>query len=437
MPLDYLCFAGQEIANNCATVAYAQGGYSTVAVHGCGCCPGFDLALGTTFSTPAGDNQPWIDTAEPDSGDFAGLLITDITGLDSAPFSRSVIDVSNGGAVLGRGRYGARSIVVTGVLIGATCCAIDYGLRWLASALRGSCDTTSGASRCAGDDLEYYLCCPEACEDAPGFTSIAACFSPYKRTLHRVALTSGPEIISKQGTGCGCCDSCPVETVQFTLTAGEPYAYGTPVTVADGVPLAPMASQCPVWTPVPAGTACAATSNCPAEVSCTLDPLCPQPVAPPSIPQVTNPCACTPLNRSTVCADIPPNMISSNAEGVPVIEIFAGMGALRDVVITIFTNPQDLPPDQLDPCAACAQVTVAYIPPSGTLILDGTTRRATITCPGGGTTPANTVVGSLGKPFTWPVLDCGGVRYTVCVTASTESVSPDTSFTLRIVQRDT
>lgn len=437
MPLDYLCFAGTQIANNCATVAYAQGGYSTLDVRNCGCCTNLPDALGEHYSTPAGDAQPWIDASDPDSADFAGLLITDITGLDFAPFSRTVIDNSAGGAILGRGRYGPRTIVVTGVLIGATCCAVGYGMRWLASMLRGSCDTTSAASRCAGDDLEYYTCCPEVCEDAPGFTSFAACFAPYKRTLHRVALTDGPEIVSTQGTGCGCCESCPVQTIQFTLTAGEPYAYSDPMVIAQGVPLAPSDSVCPIWVKVPPGTACSNVGPCADPPDCTLDPDCPQPVAPPSIPIVANPCSCSPLNISTVCADVPPNSISATAEGVPIIQIFAGMTALRNVVITIYTNPQGLPPASLDPCSACAQVTVAYIPPSGTLTLDGTVRKATITCPGSSPTPANTLIGSGFRPFTWPTLDCGNVRYTICVQASTVSVSPDTAFSLRIVQRDT
>jgi hypothetical protein len=438
MPVDYLCFAGSEIANNCATVAYARGGYSNFDVRDCGCCEGFALgALETEFSTPAGDNQPWIDAKEPDSADFAGLLITDITGLDTAPFERTVIDVVGGGAVLGRGRYGARTIVVTGVLIGGSCCAVDYGLRWLASALRGSCDTTTGSSRCAGDDLIFYTCCPEVCEDAPGFTTVQACFAPYKRTLHRVALTSGPEIIATQGTGCGCCQSCPVQTVQFTLTAGEPYAYSDPMVITEATALEPMASDCPVWVKVPKGTACAQANECADPPDCALDPLCPQPVAPPSVPTVFNPCSCIPLERSTACVNVPANTISVNAEGVPIIEVFAGMTALRNVVVQIFTNPQGLPADQLDPCSACSTVTVAYIPPSGTLTLDGTTKKATITCPGSSPTPANTIIGGANQPFSWPTFDCGGVMYTVCVTAATASVSPNTKFSLRVVQRDT
>lgn len=436
MAIDYLCFAGAEIANNCATVAYAQGGFSTVEVHNCGCCTALPDALGTKFSTPAGDNQPWIDASEPDSADFAGLLITDITGLDTAPFSRTVIDVSTGGAVLGRGRYEARTIVVTGVLIGATCCAVDYGLRWLASALRGSCDTTNATSRCAGDDLTFFTCCPEVCEDAPGFVSAEACFAPYKRTLHRVALTDGPVVLSKQGTGCGCCESCPVMVIQFTLVAGEPYAYSDPKTIAEGVALVPMESDCPVWVKVGPGDACAQTDPCTATPDCTLDPNCPQPAKPPSIPIVFNPCSCTPLEQSTVCANIPASTISQNAEGVPIIEVFAGTTALRNVVITIYTNPQLLGAADLDPCSACSQMTVAYVPPSATLTLDGTTRKATITCPGERPVPANSVVGGGSKPFTWPVFDCGGVNYTVCVTANTGSVSPNTAFTLRVVQRD-
>ncbi|MFF3665476.1 hypothetical protein [Microtetraspora malaysiensis] len=434
----YLCLGGVEISNAARVAAYTEAGLKphTANVGDCG-CDGLTAALGDDpYTLPGPDEAPWVDPAEPASLDFAGLMILDITGLDAAPMQRAITNRIGDGAVIGRKRRGPRTITVTGVLIGRTACSVDYGLRWLSSALEGSLGCGPGAG-CSGDDLDYLTCCPTVPSDdcCPQPCTDGACAVDAFRTLRDVALTSAPEVTRRIG-GCSCCPGQMLQ-VQFELTAGRPHALRSPKTIAEAVTWPPPSpdDECVKWSTDPgcldeAGE-CAAQQPQP----CPLDPSCPQPVVP-ELPLPTNPCLCEPWERRQVCITIPPATAPIWADMVPLLEVYAGSSALRGIRVRFYANPTNVPVDELDPCSWCSEINISYLPEYARLILDGSRRSASVQCPGRAETPASGIVsGASGRPFQWPVLECG-IPYTVCVSADSSTVADDATVTLRTIVRE-
>lgn len=446
--LDYLCLGGTEIANSARTTAYARNGLKphTMSVGDCG-CPDLAQVLGDPeYRRPELDTESppaWVDPAVPESWEFAGLLITSIEGLDAAPASREVSDRIGDGAVIGRRRYGPRTITVTGVLLGSSCCGIDYGMRWLAAALRGSMNCGPGGG-CRGDDLVYLTCCPTICEDAPGFTSYADCAEPYWRTLREVALVSGPTKTGSVGGACSCCQTCPAAEVEFTLVAGRPHALREPVTVTEPGEtwtLDDAEIGCVEWVTDPSCTDTSGGGCGPSALSCldtTLAEMGCAPTLPPPLPVVHNPCACEPLTRRRHCVEIPSSVLTPIwSDVVADLEIYAGGQTLRSVRVRFYPNPLGLPSvDDLDECGYCAELNITAIPAYSTLRVDGTRRQVTVTCPGSDEVPAAAAVsGDNGGPYTWPVLDCG-VPYIACVEADAATIAADAEITVRVISRE-
>jgi len=166
----YLYFRETEVANNQRVMAYLEGDpdagiaglrhpNSSLSAD-CGCdalCLYCDLGDGVDghYTTPRRDKAPWFDPAVPDSEDFAGLFITDVSGFDST-IQREFIEGAISGGSLGPMRLTGRCVTFTGWLRAKTCCGAEYGLRWLQEALMGgnACDD------CGSGDLYMIRCCP-------------------------------------------------------------------------------------------------------------------------------------------------------------------------------------------------------------------------------------------------------------------------------------
>lgn len=445
--LDYLKLGDVEITNSARTTAYMINGLRprTMVVRECG-CPNLREMLGDDpYTRPEADLPVWVDPLVPESFEFGGLLVTEIEGLDVAPRTRVTTERIGDGAVIGRSRLGARTITVTGLLVGSSCCGIDYGLRWLAAALddptRCSTPTQCGTSReCGGADLVYLTCCPD-CEDATTPAEYAACAAPYWRTLRDVALVDGPTPTDYVGGGCGECASCPAREVQFTLIAGRPHALREAVVVTQGE----------TWLPTDPETPCVTWSNDPAcepegaectevEVSCidaALAEIGCAATPPPELPVPINPCACEPLTRRRHCITIPASASATRwSDAVTDLEVYSGSLSLKSVRIRFFPNPMGLPYDDLDPCGFCAEMNIATVPVQSTVRVDTTRRRVTVICPGFEPVPAaGAVTGTSGGPFTWPTLQCG-VPYLMCVEANAATIAPDAAITVRVHTRE-
>lgn len=155
-------FAGNEIYNSARVTAYAkQGG----AYWFKGCYEDEHLPLmlgdGAKYTTPLLDDAPWVDEDNPASYDFWGAYPIDVTGIEDSNRSSTVVESTLDGGIPGRIRHTTKSVVFSMALLGATECAVEYGMRWLKQALlTGPCNDGQSVAACLGDNFCYLNCAP-------------------------------------------------------------------------------------------------------------------------------------------------------------------------------------------------------------------------------------------------------------------------------------
>lgn len=164
----YLTFGGEEIANHARTEAYLREGYTPVGSVTTAEEPDDLVMLAQIlgdpggYSTPVNDRAPWVESGDPDTWDFAGPIILEVTGADGSTRSADVTEFANDGGVVGRARYGTRTIAVTALLAGRTGASALAGLAWLSSALAGS-----SCVSCMGEELCAFSALPDEFTDGP------------------------------------------------------------------------------------------------------------------------------------------------------------------------------------------------------------------------------------------------------------------------------
>lgn len=458
-----MALGGVELFNSARLAAYlASVGSPLDSVESCG-CPSFSAEhVGDEpYTTPWEDDAPWWDPDVPESGDYAGLLVLSVDGMDDHPVTRSVTGSVTGGAAIGKPRVQPRTITVTGVLLGATCCGVAYGLRWLAQALAGCTDG------CGGDCLVVYNCCPSSDEDPDEFTA------RHRRTLRRAALVDGPRVIARNGDGCtgtgSCQNGADLLTIELVLTAG-PWLWTDPVPVLD-VPVPTDDGECVTWCihrgpegppePVciePSDSACTSPGAVTAQLT---DSACE--VAWPALEPVRDPCDATcrlaacpddedlcadPTCRTPTPPQLPPpetcfrHALAVNTEtveldlsarprwfgAVPIIEVSAGSSDLRRVTITLYERSiehQGLTCDEvveLERCNPHSVYEVGFVAAGGMMTLDGQVGRATVECLGR-CEGSKDAYGRNGGPLNFRLLTCD--RY--CVEIAADAIFPPAS----------
>ncbi|GGZ73322.1 hypothetical protein ACFOOM_00850 [Streptomyces echinoruber] len=439
MLTDYISVGGVEIANTARLREYLRtvGSPLDSGDDICACDTLTAGVLGdepyTTPDDPASP-APWYDPDDPASAEFAGFLVLQVEGVDDFPVRRSVTTAVTGGGSLGPARVQPREIVVSGILLGATCCGVEFGLRFLTQALQGCT-----GSQCGGDCVTMYDCCPGE-EMTPEQFNAA-----HRRTYRRVALTSGPAVTGRAGTGsCGggrCSIGADIVSVEFTLTAATPWAYTDEVPLLDVNLPADDDSQCITWCLHDSTGACAdgacRLAPCVDTQNLCADPSCVPPAPPvPTMPQT---CFCQALATNAECYEIDLSNRSGWIDDVPVINVFAGTTDLRRLTISLYQRTaadEGLTCAQLAEKKRCdpyARWEVAFLPAGAELLLDGQTGRATMDCNRQCST-ATTVYGRDGAPPTWPVLNCA--EFCLCLeTDAFVPPSPDASLSLSISGR--
>lgn len=397
------------------------------------------------YQLPELDPAPWYDAAAPESANFAGLLVTSVT--ISAPYARTTTENIGHGQTLGRLKLQGRTLVVQGWLIGKTCCATQYGLRWLTSALGdGPCVTSS----CNGCSLEFLDCCPAiGTEEGDCLTTDAGIFvrpdadteyqraEDFFRRMNGVGTIDGPNVLSCKGSNCGCGCSALME-VEFTLASSSPYfnSFGTSI-LSDQLAALPCEDEdCDItWIKVEEGEECPAVDpECPVEVDCLEDPLCPLPALPPALTIPTNPCACTSLTTTRIA--VPTSAGKEWGSSTLNIDVYSGATQLRNLAIRLWENPlgYDCDHEDFTDCSACSTLLISYIPPESHFILSGETRTVTIECNGNTRNAAPNVTNAEGRPFDWPDLTC----FSACIAVDFDcgATATDATITITRVDRD-
>lgn len=375
-------------------------------------CPTLTPALigdDAGYLTPStGAQAPWYDPDLPVSAEYLGFLPLDVAGIEDNPRSRTVTGAVGGGGVFGPVRASARTMTVTGIIIGSTCCGASYGLHYLAEALSGCTGDV-----CDGDCLTMYQCCP-----AEGMTK-AQFDAQYRRTFRRTSLVSGPTVTRRRAGGdcrSGNCSGGELIEVEFVLVAATPWAWTDPMPMLEvDVPLADNGT-CIDWCVQPGG--------CPGETClfapCPDDTACQDPRNPvPRPPQPTLPDTsfCIPLGAEATCYPIDMSSRPQWTGDVPIIEVRAGSSDMRNVRISFYEKPEGAEDCEAvmdaNRCNVVNDFVIAFIPAGSILTIDGQVGRAVLYC-GGRCQPAQSVYGNQdGGPIRIQELDCA--EYCVCI----------------------
>lgn len=452
----YLNMCGTEIWNRERTYQYARHGLVSTNIKQGSCASIPDLIacvedqppVPDGYRLPELDPAPWYDPAIPESWNFAGLLVLEAK-LSTTLDRRLTQNIGHGGT-LTRARFGGRTLDVHGVLLGKTCCAVTYGLRWLTQALLGSF-----CGECEGCDMTFLTCCPvDSGEDdclvmfedgapVPYYRSSAPGSlewqrgSDFARQMFAAGLISGPDVVACHGSSCGCTCSNMTE-VDFTIGIGNPWLYRLENVLASEVALGhDEEGEC---------DPCAVTFVksddcvfCPDPGDCGDDPDCGDPpIKPPvgNLPQ--NECGCIPLHSKRVCVPVPAS--TEWFEQALIIELYAGASPLRNVQIRAFQNPLGYDccdaaiTGYFDDCAACATLLVDYVPAYGTLVFDSAKRRVTLDCQGHTRSATKNLSTTQGLPFRW--FEFGCQDSCVMFDVDCENVAADATATVRSAGRE-
>ncbi len=427
MLTDYASVSGNELWNVLRTSAYMAnvGSPFDTGASWCSCSTitrqmldPDGAAAPATYDTPATDPAPWYDPDHAVTGQFLGFLPLSVAGLEDSTNTRNVTNAVGGGGIFGPARALPRTITVTGLLIGSSCCGAEFGMTYLAESLAGC---TGDA--CDGDCFEMYNCCPDATMSKAAFDAL------HRRTFRRTALVSGPTITSRVSSGSGSCASgtCgangDIIQVEFVLVAAAPQPWTDSIPLLDvNLPIGG-SGACIEWCVSGgggAGTPCVAGdcafADCVSVTNPCADPL--KAVLAPPEPTTPNPGFCVPIASERACYTVDLSARPQWSSDVPVITVRAGSSELRNVRVVFYEKPNGT-------TQTCAQIAdanrcdpvddffITYIPANGAVTIDGQIGRATMECDGECRT-ASTVYGSQnGGPVKVNDLTCA--QYCFCV----------------------
>ena len=157
-------------------------------------------------------DAPWYTPTAPASGEFVGVWVMGVEGLDSAAVSRTVTQSIGPGGTAGPSRAGTRQITFDALIVGCTNAGARFGLSWLSRALRPTTERR-------GAVLSFFDAHPD--DTAADPVSLL-------RQIGGVVLTSAPEVRSTSGHQGA---QASVLRVSFTLTATDAHVWGVRQTI--------------------------------------------------------------------------------------------------------------------------------------------------------------------------------------------------------------
>lgn len=212
----WLAYNGIEIANGPRVAAYVAAGLGPPGLQmdvGCSCD---ELIPVGGYHDPVSDDAPWWDPLKPESDSFLGFMPLTINVVPKV--TRTVTGAGINGVSLSRLGLGGAVIQVSGYLVSATAAGMEYGERWLISALRNQCVAE-------GCDVGT-VCILPSCPEGVGYSPSSF------RTLFRAGLVD-----YTPAAPVGDVPSWYVRQVSFQIQSELPYMYEDPVPLATALPL--------------------------------------------------------------------------------------------------------------------------------------------------------------------------------------------------------
>lgn len=405
----YFMFGGTELINATRTEAYAKhfGVQWFRPVYN---EPYLDWLLDEPrYTTPLQDDAPWTDPDNLDSYDFYGVYPLEVTGIEDGTTDATVVESVVDGGFIGRTRKKTRTVVYSAILVGASECAVEYGMRWLRGMLTGGPCFNQSYGTCGGADL-CYLACPPIMDNSEGTEDAQTCYNRIGRSLHEVTTTVGPTVTQKLEM----INGGSVWQVTWTMVAANPAEFGVAKQLIVGF-LDPAVDVPYFGGVLPPGGDFDENGNVQTDSPCAVpvfrpvyDPLCGLLAAPPDVPSVVPMCFSFPVNYLRTSFTIPREEIPLWTTVTPVIQVSTKTAEVRSVRVRFYADLFDTGDPSQDPCNFCGDVVFSYIPPSSTIVLDCADRAVYIDQPGIGRRRADALVtNSKGEPFEWPEFSCG------------------------------
>lgn len=371
----YLALGGDEVLNRARTGAYLKQLLPQVDV----LCDDGTLAesLGHSgYTTPDIDGAPWYKAGRVASGRFLGVFPGKVEGAERSTREMTVTELSGNGAILTSPRYGSKEMRYVGTAFALDEEAMEEGMAWLREALSndGCSDQDLG---CTGREAAVFAALPKDGVAAYGL----------RRNFFRVEATEGPLVTKKFAV-----KGFVMWQVEFTLTAGIPWAFTSPHDVATL-----NMDEGSYNFQDPAGEDCSKIADAyddyiddPFFTGISRPPR-PPVMLPPNILDINS------WRRRTV--PIPTSQTQRWGRVAPVVRI-ATESAVQFVRVRFYR-------EGASGCNYDGEFLISYIPATAVMTLDAVRREASVTLPDGRTVPAgNLLFGSDGTPFMWPTLGC-------------------------------
>ena len=373
MAYEYITLGWGEFINPSRTAAYLKRFHPQLEFKGTSIPDIGSFFHGSAYQTPPSDPAPWYDSANEDSRDFYGGIPSDIKGLRDSTQTVAVTELMGDGAVPGLRRNASREIRIQMTIFGRTERAVHYGIDWYVAALSGGYCPTVDVQYCQGETLEFMH-----------IVNNAEAMRRGARRIYDVKTLQGVKVVDTINFR-----SVKAKVIEFILIAGNPFIYLTgheSMTMIDEGDFSTTRSE----------VKCNPESQ--AYDQLVTDPAQGSLLRPPRPPMVS------PVQMPSSWRTAERTMPWSELRGQPGQLVF-GVMVQTDTVRRLLR----LRLYRMGDTASCnyrGEFLITYMPANSSLYIDGISKQIHLT-QGGDTVPAgNLVIGSDGRPATWPEVDC-------------------------------
>lgn len=159
---------------------------------------------------------PWFSTRIPESGEFAGLWMMDVRGLNTTAVEREIVQAVGNGGVAMPHRDLPRTLEFDALLVACTNAGLEYGLSWLTNTLRSTKDRSDSV-------LRFFKAHPEHTAADP---------DSLLREVRGVVYTGAPEITEAFAPTGQSHHQATMYRVRWTMGVTSPYAYLPTTTIS-------------------------------------------------------------------------------------------------------------------------------------------------------------------------------------------------------------